>query len=49
MSKIAGRLKSEEEVDQVASLRLLTGLTRAGFAVVHRLFEICVDRWADSF
>ena len=43
MSRIAGRLKSEEQVDQVASLRLLIGLTRAAFAVVHPLFEMCVD------
>ena len=48
MSKIAGRLKGEKQVDQVASPRLLTSLPRADFAVVHRLLEMCVDRCADS-
>ena len=55
MSKTAWRLKSEEQVDQVskydqvASLRLLTGLPRADFAVVRHLLEMCVYCCADSF
>ena len=49
MSKTAWRLKSEEQVDQVASLRLLTGLPHADFAVVRHLLEMCVDCCADSF